>query len=290
MNAVTVLYAGDPADADALPDDLSVVATPDVATAVEQFDASVDCVVSCYALSDGTGFDLFAAVREVAPDVPCVLWTDLSTALPPGPDQPIVDFVDRDADPGVLRDAVTTAVETRSHTAYPLPPDEDDRLDAVERVPTDALVEDGTFDRLAGLVADHVGAPVSFVGLLTAHELRFLACHGADWAPLDRQDALCTYTVLDGPLTVADVTEDPRFRSIDALADRDLRSYLGVPLVGDGHAIGTVCVCDHRPRQFTDDACAALQAFAAEASERLELRRRLQALAGDDAVDEAGEL
>lgn len=278
MGSTTVLYAGDSLDADALPPSTSVVRVPDVEAGTALFGSGdVDCVVSDYALPDGTGFDLFAAVREREPDVPCVLWTDLSAGLPSGEDLPVVDFVDRGAGVETLADVVETAVETRSHAAYPLPEDEDDRLAAVERYPVDALVDDRTLDRLVGLAAEHVGAPVSIVGLVAAHEERFVACHGADWPPLHRQDAICAHTLLaGGPLAVEDVREDPRFQSNDALADLGIRSYLGAPLVtSSGHAIGTFSVCDHRPWRFTDDAREALAQFAAEAMEQLELRRRL---------------
>lgn len=278
MGSVTVLYAGELPDGEAFLPSATVVRAPDVATATDRFTPrDVDCVVSAYDLPDGTGFDLFESVRAAAPDVPCVLWTDRPADVPTGPDLPVVESVDRAAGVDALADVVETAVETRSHAAYPLPPDEDARLDAVERYPVDALLDDRTLDRLAGLAAEHVGAPVSVVGLVGAHEQRFVVCRGADWPPIHRQDAVCTYTVLGGaPLAVEDVREDPRFRSNGVLADLGVRSYLGAPLVAPGdHAVGTLCVCDHRPRRFTDDARAALEQFAAEAMEQLELRRRL---------------
>lgn len=113
--------------------------------------------------------------------------------------------------------------------------------------------------------------------MVRAHELSFVASYGSEWPDIDRQEAVCAHTVLrEDLLLIEDVHEDPRFASTDALIELGLRAYLGAPLVTPGgHAIGTFCVCDHRPRRFTDDVCRALTQFAEEAMEQLELRQRL---------------
>lgn len=270
---LSVLVAGveEPLDAEGV----ETVAVDSVAAARDHLRA-VDCVVSEYALADGTAFDLFTAARETAPDTPCLLWTDLSRAIPTAPGQPIVEAVDRAAGVDGLLSVVEQAVATNSHTAYPLPPAERDRLAALLDVAPESLSASDALDRLTRLAATHIGVPIAFVGVVDAHEERFISCQGGDWAPLDRQDTICTYTLLtDEPFAVEDVTEDPRVTAVEPLLERGIRSYLGVRLAVTGHAIGTFCVCDRRPRAFTDDARGAIRSFAAEASEQLELRYRL---------------
>lgn len=274
---VTVLCATARTECPPLGERFDLVHAPSVAAARDRL-SGVDCVVSAYALPDGTAFDLFETVRETAPDTPCVLWADLSADVPTEPGQPIVEAVDRAAGVDHLAAVVEAATARRSHAAYPLPSDEPDRLAAVDAYAVDELAADCALDRLTRLVARHVGVPMAFLSLLGAHEERILSCHGADIDRLDRQDTVCTYTILDeDPLVVEDLASDPRFTALEWHRDLGIRSYMGVGLVGaGGHPIGTLCVCDRHPRAFTDDARDSLRLFAREVTEQLELRQRLR--------------
>ena len=45
-----------------------------------------------------------------------------------------------------------------------------------------------------------------------------------------------------------------------AIRDLDVIAYVGVPLIpASGHALGTLCVIDHRPRTWTREQIDALQ-------------------------------
>lgn len=283
----TVLYVGGEAVPATLAERFAVERAPSPAAARDRFDPErVDCVVSSDRPGVRTAFELFAAVRSAAPETPCVLWTDGSSP-DPVPDLPGVEVVERGD--GLGR-AVETALET-ADVAAPVPADEVERLAALERYDVESLGVEPAFERLATLAARHVGAPVAFVAIVDADEQRFLATHGADWAPLDRAETLCAHTLdADRPFAVEDTLADPRFAGIDSLRRRDVRSYLGTPLrTPEGHALGTFCVCDRHPRAFTADAREALAAFAAEAAEQVEFRHRLRERdARDGAPGEAG--
>ena len=55
--------------------------------------------------------------------------------------------------------------------------------------------------------------------------------------------------------------------------DRSLRAFAAVPLLtSDGHSIGTLCVFDHRVRDFTAQEIDDLQQLAAMAMRELDLR------------------
>jgi CheY-like chemotaxis protein len=274
---VTVLCAAADSACSPLGDSFEVVHAPTVAAARDRL-SGVDCVVSDYALPDGTALDLFETVRETVPDTPCVLWTDLSTDIPTEPGGPVVEAVDRAAGPAHLADVVRGAVERRSHAAYPLPDDEPARLAAVDACDVDGLGADRALARLTRLTARHVGVPLAFLTLLGAHEERVLSCHGTDLDRIDRQDTVCTHAILgETPLVVEDLEGDPRFTEVSWYRELDVRSYMGMGVAGPGgYPIGTLCVCDRHPRAFTDDARAALQLFAEEVTEQLELRRWLR--------------
>jgi GAF domain-containing protein len=140
----------------------------------------------------------------------------------------------------------------------------------------DAVVS--SLERITDLAATHFGVEQASVNLIGEHSQEFLACHGGaeEWETMDREDSICTFTVLEeaGVLSVPDVTEDPRFESrSDALIRLGIRAYLGANLTTSaGLPIGTLCVYDDEPREFSREDESYLRDLAAVAMELIELR------------------
>ncbi|WP_424017757.1 GAF domain-containing protein [Halorientalis pallida] len=287
---VTVLYAdGDEesrtATAKALSTaglDVHEAATLDAATETLATTA-VDCVVTAYDLSDGHGLELFATVRETTPDTPCILFTDVTTSeidttafeglvaeyLPSG----TPNAAER------LRELIDELVTRRSQVGYPLPDDEDARLAALERYDVEDAATQAALDRLTKLAAHHVDVDKVFIGVVGEHEERFISCQGADLDPLERENTMCTHAIIEPDvMVVEDTHEDARFEHNDALDRLDIRSYVGAPLHSpDGAALGSFCLTDDEPREFTDDEISFIRLLADEAAEQLNLRRKLRA-------------
>jgi GAF domain-containing protein/CheY-like chemotaxis protein len=85
------------------------------------------------------------------------------------------------------------------------------------------------------------------------------------------------------PLTIPDVSADPRYRAGAWAARHGLTSYAGVPLVFQDTLLGVLTVSSQTPRAWTDDEADLLGAFAAQAAVALqharlhaETRRRLE--------------
>jgi len=255
--------------------------TSSVADAGDAFEETVDCVVTEYTLPDGTGLDLVADLRDRAPDTPCVLFTDVSPdRIETGNrEELVVEYLPKgtpEARSSLVR-LVGNVIAERTQVGYPLPDDEDERLAALAQYDRPGLEARETFDRLTALARRYFGVDVSFVGVVDAHEERLLACEGADWETLTREDAICTHTVTgDEVLIVEDTHEDPRFADIDRLDELGIRSYAGAPLTTPrGAVIGAFCLTHDEPRTWSGADRADLRRFADEAIEQLELRRRL---------------
>ena len=61
------------------------------------------------------------------------------------------------------------------------------------------------------------------------------------------------------------------------MKDDGIRFYAGAPLVSaGGHAVGTLCVMDRRPRTLSDAQAAALRALSRQVVAQLELRRTME--------------
>jgi GAF domain-containing protein len=251
----------------------------------------VDCLVAEHDLADGIALDLFERARERDPGLACVLFTDAAVA-DLGRDSftdVVAEYLPKDAPDAHdrLRHLVRTVVTNRFHVGYPVPADEDDRLAAVRAydVPDISAVE--SFDRLTRLIANHYDIAMAFVGLIDERDEEFLACHGADWGTLAREDSVCTYAILEDDVTVVEhVQDDPRFEANETLRELGVRSYAGANLTTpDGHTVGQVCLIHDEPRAYTETELADLQLFADEVMEQLELRRRL----ADATASRAGE-
>lgn len=153
--------------------------------------------------------------------------------------------------------------------------EEEQRLAAVRRYNILDTPPDDAFDRITHLVCRMLDVPVAFISIVDADREWFKSRRGMTLTEIDRDQALCGVSVVTGnPITIQDLTDDPRFGSNPVTAaDPTLRSFAAVPMTThDKHVIGTLCVFDRRARDFTTDEVADLTEFAALAMRELDLR------------------
>src|SRR5262249_3896280 len=74
------------------------------------------------------------------------------------------------------------------------------------------------------------------------------------------------------PLVVAEARGDPLFGPYSEVTG--VRAYAGIPLItSDGHALGTFCIVDWRPHDWTQEEIGILRTLAASTMSEIELRR-----------------
>ena len=262
--------------------DLSVTTAASVADVEAVVDETVDCVVTAVDFADGTAFDVVDVVRRAHDDCVCIIFTEKRPSeLPRGRPDQVVEYVPRSLPDARerLADIVALAAAESTQAAYPVPENEAARVAAVRDYDVDALSARDTFDRLTALVRSHFDIDIAFVGLVDEHDERFLACEGANWRTLERENSICTHTILtDEVMVVEDTREDPRFAANDRLQELDIRSYAGARITDDdGNSLGAVCCVDSETRSYTQAERDDLRRFADEVQEQLALRRRLRA-------------
>jgi GAF domain-containing protein len=136
------------------------------------------------------------------------------------------------------------------------------------------------FDRHARLAAEMMDAPVALVSLVDEDRQFFKSCLGIaePWAS-DRETPLshsfCQHAVAARePLVVDDAREHPILRDNPAIRDMGAIAYAGVPLIDpEGYALGTLCVIDSRPRQWSSRQVQLLGDLAASVVSELTLAR-----------------
>ena len=136
---------------------------------------------------------------------------------------------------------------------------------------------EATYDRITRAAADALDAPFAAVSLIDAdrHFFKSAVGMGDMTRPEERQtpldQSICQYTVADGaPLILEDARNDQVFKNHPVVRSGAVIAYLGMPLVShDGHAIGTLCVFDNKPRQWGTGHVQLLSDLAELAVERI---------------------
>ncbi len=132
------------------------------------------------------------------------------------------------------------------------------------------------FDDIVMLASTLCDVPVALVSLVDRERQWFKACVGLDVRETHRDLAFCAHAILAPAdvLIVEDAKLDSRFQnSALVLGPPYIRFYAGAPIIDDsGHALGTVCVIDTKPRTLTGQQRTALLALARQTSSLLQLR------------------
>jgi signal transduction histidine kinase len=155
-----------------------------------------------------------------------------------------------------------------------VPPDEEERLRELDELGAlDVLVEP-VFQAIAELAAYVCQAPIALVNLVGRDRQYFKGHVGTSSTDMDRRVSFCPHTIETGRLVeVPDALADPEFRDDPAVTGEPyVRFYAGAPMISSHrHALGVVCVFDHRPRRLAPGQHQALDTLAVCATALLEL-------------------
>src|SRR6202171_1779230 len=156
-----------------------------------------------------------------------------------------------------------------------LPPNEDQRMQAVRRYDVLDTPPDGAFDRVTAMAARRFDVPISIISIVDHDRIWFKSHHGLPVQQIDREPGLCSSAILrSDPYILEDATKDIRSLSNPLVAgDFGLRFYAGVPLrTHDGFNLGTLCVIDKEARPVSQDQIDDLRDLATLIMDQMELR------------------
>lgn len=121
------------------------------------------------------------------------------------------------------------------------------------------------FGRITSLVARVFDVPVALVNLTDESLKWFNLDEKSDAPESESATVFCNETIrAEEAFVVSDVQADPRFSIRPCVVNGlKVRSYAGFPVhASDGARVGTLCVMDEQPRQFSEDHIANLRSFA----------------------------
>ncbi|MGY1820966.1 diguanylate cyclase domain-containing protein [Geodermatophilus sp. SYSU D00079] len=114
---------------------------------------------------------------------------------------------------------------------------------------------DAELHTIVRLAAALLEAPCATANILGVEEQCQLATHGFVGGSSPRTESLCHQTrgLTEGVFACADLREDPRFATNPWVDGRrgHVRGYASAPLRVDGAVIGTLCVFDPEPHEFS---------------------------------------
>ena len=158
------------------------------------------------------------------------------------------------------------------------------RLAALHAVALLDTPTEESFDRLTWLAARFLQAPVALVSLVDADRQFFKSCIGLPEPWSSRREtplshSFCQHNRTAGrPLLIEDARANPLFKDNAAVRDLNVVAYLGIPLVtSDGYVLGSFCVIDSRPRQWTKEDVLVVQNLALAVMTEIQLRTEIAA-------------
>ncbi|MFK7928128.1 MAG: ATP-binding protein [Myxococcota bacterium] len=161
-------------------------------------------------------------------------------------------------------------------SSAPFPQSEPQRLEALRSY---EILDSRGSEAIDGLVeiASHIcDTPIALVSLVDEDRQWFLSRVGMAATETHRDFAFCSHAILDAQvMQVKDALDDPRFADNPlVVGDPNIRFYAGTPLISiDGHALGTLCVIDRKPRALTQKQSDTLAQLGRAVTQLMELHR-----------------
>jgi signal transduction histidine kinase len=159
------------------------------------------------------------------------------------------------------------------------PYNEMERLQALHKLKILDTAAEESFDNLVELAATICEAPYAIITMVDEDRQWFKAKYGTDICGSPRDIAYCSHAILNPGeiLLVEDASKDERFagNQLGFEQGERIKFYAGVPLMDeDGHALGTLCVLDHKSHKLSKERQESLKKLARQVEALLALRER----------------
>ncbi|WIA41989.1 hypothetical protein OEZ86_009290 [Tetradesmus obliquus] len=172
----------------------------------------------------------------------------------------------------------------------PLPSDEQNRWDQLVGYNILDTEPEEAYDRITELCKRLFKVPIAMVTFVDKDRVWLKSVQGLPGLKqVERRQSLCAWTLLSRfpeALVVPDLREDIRFKDFPVVVGwPHARFYAAVPLVNsDNVRLGTLCILDLKPRDFSSDSCTLLAQLASMVMREVERKRAMNDVLCNTAV------
>jgi signal transduction histidine kinase len=165
-----------------------------------------------------------------------------------------------------------------------LPADEQERLQDLQCLSILDTKPEARFDRITRTAQRLFRVPIALLSLVDSDRQWFKSRRGLGATQTPRSISFCGHAILqEGVFVVCDAAADARFKDNPLVTDGPaIRFYAGAPLrAPSGRRVGTLCIIDTAPREWTSEDAAGLTDLAEWTEQELaniELARAVSAL------------
>lgn len=152
------------------------------------------------------------------------------------------------------------------------PPDEMARLLDLHKLQILDTSPEERFDRITRIAQRVFGVDICLVSLVDTNRQWFKSRQGLESSETPRAISFCGHAILDEDVfVVGDTNTDERFADNPLVTESPyIRFYAGCPIrSSQGYRVGTLCVIDREPRQFTTEDQSMLVDLSALVEEEL---------------------
>lgn len=153
----------------------------------------------------------------------------------------------------------------------PIPDDEAERLQEINRLDLQSDEPSELFDDIIKKLANAFEVPIALVSIVDSDRQFWKAHTGlpedlSKAGEAERKSSICGHVVgNNSAVIVEDTLKDKRFANNPFVQSRGIRFYAGVPLKSrSGHAVGSLCVIDVKPRHVTPAEVVLLETLASQ--------------------------
>lgn len=136
-----------------------------------------------------------------------------------------------------------------------IPPDEQVRLKTLRSLDLIDTPSEDRFDRLTRMAMRIFSVPISLICLVDENRVWMKSYLGLSVSEGPRDTSFCGHAILGSDtFIVPDATKDKRFADNPAVVSGlNVRFYAGYPLKVKNSRVGTLCVVDTKPRNFSNE-------------------------------------
>jgi GAF domain-containing protein len=157
-----------------------------------------------------------------------------------------------------------------------IPPEEEERLEALYRLDILDSISEGPFENIAAYAVQKFQVPIAIISLVDKYRVWYKASIGLEGLKeVPRGDSLCSLVILQDAVTVFNnALQEPCLLANPFVAGEfGLRFFAGAPIkTTDGFRIGALCIIDKQARELSAAETAALESLAAFVMEKIRLR------------------